>query len=295
MQGILLTGVDNVESLVLQSYAKVNLALNVLGKRPVDGYHYVDMVMLPINLADTVRVTLAEAIHVVCNPPVEGPPEANLAYKAAQLLKAETGYSGGALIEVDKVIPVAGGLAGGSTNAAAVLKGLNALWATGLSDEALERLAVWLGADVPFFIKRRPARVQGIGERLRPVPIGAPLWLVLATPGVAKSTGNVYRLFDELPHVVRPDVDAMENALAGTDPLQVAKKLGNVFEQVMLPRHPEIAALKTYMLQEGALGALMSGAGPTVFGLLPDEHVAHGLRRKLELLGYRAFAASSIN
>ena len=282
-----------METLVLQSCAKVNLSLNVLGKRPQDGYHDVDMVMLPISLADTVRITPADQISVCCRPDVAGPPEANLAYKAAQLLKAETGYPGGALIEVEKVIPVAGGLAGGSTNGAAVLKGLNRMWRTGLSETALECLAVRLGADVPFFIAARPARVQGIGEVLRPITVSRKLWLVLATPAVAKSTGNVYRLFDELEQVMRPDVDAMEAALAAGDLAAVAGALGNVFEQVMLPRHPEIAALRALMLQSGALGALMSGAGPTVFGLAADEEHGRVLTQRLEQSGQRAFLACS--
>lgn len=283
-----------MESLSLHSCAKVNLALNVLGKRPEDGYHYVDMIMLPISLSDTVRISPADAITVVCRPDVAGPPESNLAYKAARLLKTETGYSGGALIEIDKVIPVAGGLAGGSTNAAAVLRGLNSLWKTGLNEAALEELAIRLGSDVPFFVTERPSRVQGIGEILKPVGVGRRLWFVVGTPAVAKSTGNVYRLFDELESVQRPDVDAMETALRTGALAAIAAALANVFEQVMLPRHPEIAELKECMLREGAIGALMSGAGPSVFGLVQDEQAALRLRGRLEQLGHRAFAASSV-
>ncbi|HWI63542.1 MAG TPA: 4-(cytidine 5'-diphospho)-2-C-methyl-D-erythritol kinase [Symbiobacteriaceae bacterium] len=283
-----------MESLVLQSPAKINLSLNVLGKR-ADGYHDVDMVMIPVGLADTLRLSTAADIQVICTPDVAGPPGANLAFRAAQALKAATGYPGGARIELTKVIPVAGGLAGGSTNAAAVLVGLNRLWETGLTGTDLEALAVKLGADVPFFITGRPARVQGIGERLRPVPIAQELWFVLATPPVAKSTGNVYRLLDELEQVNQPDVDAMEAAIATGDLPAVGAALGNVFEQVMLPRHPEIADLKAFMVREGAVGALMSGAGPTVFGLMRDEAAAHQLKQRLGGLGQRAFVASSLN
>jgi 4-diphosphocytidyl-2-C-methyl-D-erythritol kinase len=155
-----------MESLQLASFAKVNLALDVLGKRPEDGYHYVNMIMVPISLADTVTLHKAEAVTVTCSPDVAGPPESNLAYRAAMLLKETTGYRGGAHIAIDKVIPVAGGLAGGSTNAAAVLRGLNALWETNLSDEALVALAIRFGSDIPFFVPQVPARVEGIGERL---------------------------------------------------------------------------------------------------------------------------------
>jgi len=284
-----------MENLVLQSRGKVNFALNVLGKRPEDGYHDVDMVMLPVSIADTVRLEPAEDIRVVCRPDIAGPMDTNLAYKAARLLQRETGYQGGALITIDKVIPVAGGMAGGSTNGAAALRGLNRLWELGLADHDLERLAMRLGSDVPFFIAERPARVQGVGDRLRPIPVASNLWLVLGTPPVAKSTGNVYRLFDELAHVERPNVDQMERALAAGDLRDIAGALGNVFEQVMLPRHAEIAELKSLMLREGAVGALMSGAGPTVFGLVPDQEAGRGLVRKLAQAGQPAVLARTVN
>jgi 4-diphosphocytidyl-2-C-methyl-D-erythritol kinase len=282
-----------MDSLVLTSYGKINLALNVLEKRPEDGYHYVDMVMLPVTLADTVTLEPAAEISVACEPPVGGLPEANLAFKAAQLLRTATGYGGGAAIHIEKAIPVAGGMAGGSTNAAAVLRGLNQLWGTGLSDGALEELAIKLGSDVPFFVRQRAARVQGIGERLTPLAVGARLWFVVATPNVAKSTGNVYRLFDELEQVQRPDVDAMAVALAAGETAAIAAALGNVFEQVMLPRHPEIAELRSLMVRCGAVGALMSGAGPTVFGLVPDQETGMRLKDKLGYLGHRAFLVRS--
>jgi 4-diphosphocytidyl-2-C-methyl-D-erythritol kinase len=259
--------------LELASYAKVNLTLDVLAKRPEDGYHYIRTVMVPVSLHDQVRLSPAKDLQLTCEPDVAGEPAQNLAYRAARLLQEETGYVGGALIEIEKRIPVAGGLAGGSTNGATVLSGLNQLWGLGLSGERLVDLAIRLGSDLPFFIPGRPALVEGIGERLRLVSCPKPFWLVLATPPVAKSTGNVYRLFDELNHVDRPDTDAMLAALAAGDPSGVAAALGNVFEQVMLPLHPEIGALKQRMVEAGALGALMSGAGPTVFGVVPDKQV----------------------
>lgn len=278
-------------TLTVTSRAKVNLSLNVLEKRPEDGYHYVDMIMVPISLADSVRLTLAGEITVTCEPDVAGPMERNLAYRAAVLLQQATGATQGAAIHITKVIPVAGGLAGGSTNAAAVLAGLNRLWETGLTEEQLIQLAIRLGSDVPFFLPQRPARVQGIGERLIPVEQSVPLWLVLATPAVEKSTGNVYRLYDELEQVDRPDVAAMEAALAAGDVGAVAACLGNVFEQVMLPLHPAIAELRATMVREGALGALMSGAGPTVFGLVSDEAAGSRLVARLEALGVSATLA----
>lgn len=268
--------------LELQSYAKVNLTLDVLEKRPEDGYHYVRTVMVPISLADRVILERADHLVLTCTPPVPGAVQENLGYRAAELLRQVSGYQGGAAIHIEKVIPVAGGLAGGSTNGAAVLVGLNRLWGTGLSEQELTELAIRLGSDVPFFVPSRPARVEGIGERLTPIAMAQPFWVVLATPDVAKSTGNVYRLFDELTEVERPDAQAMEEALAAGDVAGVAAALGNVFEQVMLPRHPEIGRLKERMREGGAIGALMSGAGPTVLGIVPDEATGHSLLARLQ-------------
>lgn len=262
----------------LKSYAKVNLTLDVGAKRPSDGYHPVRTVMVPIDLADEVLIEPAASVEVVCEPDVAGEPERNLAYRAAKLLQAETGYTGGARIRILKRIPVAGGLAGGSTNGAAALVGLNQLWGLGLSEAQLMALAIRLGSDLPFFVPGRPALVEGIGELVQPIPCPEPLWLLLATPAVAKSTGGVYALFDELTEVQRPDTEAMLAALAAGDVQGVARALGNVFEQVMLPRHPEIAALKAAFLEAGALGALMSGAGPSLFGIAPDRAAAERIQ-----------------
>jgi 4-diphosphocytidyl-2-C-methyl-D-erythritol kinase len=282
-----------MSSLTLLSFAKVNLALNVLEKRPQDGYHDISTIMVPISLADRITLNTADTISVTCDPNIAGPMESNLAYRAAQLLRETVGYLGGAAIHIEKVIPVAGGLAGGSTNAGAVLRGLNHLWSTGVSDNELISLAIRLGSDVPFFVPQVPARVEGIGERITPIRLGRPLWMVLATPNVAKSTGNVYRLYDELSQVKRPDVGALEAALAGTDLSAIARGLGNVFEDVMLPRHPEIAELKAAMLREGAVGALMSGAGPTVFSLVEGEAEGRRLIERLRPLGLRMFLVST--
>lgn len=270
-----------MDQLRLSSYAKVNLTLDVRAKRPEDGYHYVNTVMLPVSLADEVTLQKAADITVVSSPEIPGTPQENLAFQAAQLLKSATGYAGGVSIHIRKVVPVAGGLAGGSTNAATVLRGLNQLWGTQLSEQSLIDLAIRLGSDVPFFIPGCPARVEGIGERITPLTVSKRVWLVLVVPDVVKSTGNVYRLFDELDHVERPDTAAMEAALAAGDVHGVAGALGNVFEQVMLPLHPAIAEVKAALLREGALGALMSGAGPSVFGIVSDEQAGRDIAERL--------------
>lgn len=283
-----------MERLTVPSYAKINLTLDVGAKRPEDGYHYVDMIMVPVSLADTVTLQKADGITVTSTPAILGPAESNLAYRAAVLLQQTTGYKGGVAIHIDKVIPVAGGMAGGSTNGAAVLTGLNRLWETGLTEQQLIDLAIKLGSDVPFFVPGRPARVRGIGEQLTPVSVAAPLWIVVATPNVAKSTGNVYKLYDELEQVERPDIEQMILALANGDTRGVAGALGNVFEQVMLPRHPEIEALKEAMLEGGALGALMSGAGPTVFGVVESEAAGRRLMARLAALTDRMHLVQTV-
>lgn len=276
-------------TLTITCHAKVNLTLDVLAKRPEDGYHDLVTIMVPISLGDQIRLTAADDVRLLASPAIPGPPGSNLALRAALLLKAVTGYSGGALIELSKVIPIAGGLAGGSTNAAAVLRGLNQLWQTGLKTTELVALAIQLGSDVPFFITEQPSRVEGIGERLSPIPVAKPLWMVLATPAVAKSTHSVFQFFDELTHVDRPNTAAMERALVAGDPSEISAALGNVFEQVMLPRHAEIGLLKRAMVEGGALGALMSGAGPTVFGIVADEPSGQRLMHSIQSMTERTF------
>jgi len=278
-----------VDDLRTRSLAKVNLTFDIVGRRPADGYHYVKTIMVPVGLADQIRLRRAPAISVTCDPDTAGPETHNLAFRAAMLLKERTGYPGGATIHIQKVIPVAGGLAGGSGNAAAVLKGLNQLWETGLTAAELVDAAIQLGSDIPFFLFERPARVEGIGEKVSFPPTACAPWLVLATPDVAKATGEVYRLFDQMDQVEHPDAEAMERALATGDVTAVARALGNVFEPVMLPRHPEIAALKRAMVEAGALGALMSGAGPTVFGLVESEEAGRLVAEQVRSLTPRVY------
>lgn len=283
-----------MERLDLWAYAKVNLTLDVGEKRPEDGYHYIRSIMLPVSLADRVRLERADDLSLSCDPPVPGPQSENLAYRAAALLRGVTGCRGGARIRIEKAIPLAGGLAGGSADAAAVLLGLNQLWSLGLSQAELAELGIRLGSDVPFCVVGRPARVEGIGDRVTPIPVARPIWMVIATPDVPKSTGEVYRLFDQLTEVKRPDAGAMEAALAAGDPAAVAARLGNVFEQVMLPRHPEIGRLKEAMLAGGALGAVMSGAGPTVLGIVPDPPAGRRLLERVRPQVRSAFLVQSL-
>lgn len=265
----------------LLSYAKVNLTLDVLGRRPEDGYHYIRSIMVPVSLADEVYLHPDKGVTVTSQPAIPCPPEENLAYRAALALREASGVNAGARIHIEKRIPVAGGLAGGSSNAAAVLRGLNRLWGLDLTEEQLGRIGGRLGSDVPFCLFQRPALVEGIGERIRPIETSRSLWAVVAYPPVAKSTGNVYRLLDELHEFPRPDTDRMLRALASGDVEEVAASLGNVFEAVMLPRYPEIRELKERMLDKGAVGASMSGAGPSVLGLVHDRESGEEIARDL--------------
>lgn len=280
----------------IECHAKVNLTLDVLERRP-DGYHEIRSVMVPVSLHDRLVLEPAEeGILLESRPPVTGRQEENLAYRAAALLREATGYRRGAVIRLQKAIPVAAGLAGGSTDAAGVLTGLNRLWGTGLSDRELADLAIQLGADVPFFIWSRPARVEGIGEHVVPLPLAAPLWMVVATPDVPKSTGQVYRWFDELADPgPRPDAGAMEAALARGDAEAVGRALGNVLERAMLPRHPEIARLKEAMLAAGALGAVMSGAGPSVLAVVPDREAGDRLLERIRPMARGAWVVRTVS
>jgi 4-diphosphocytidyl-2-C-methyl-D-erythritol kinase len=270
------------DRLVLSARAKINLALDVLGRRQ-DGYHEVAMVMQSVSLADRVTLAAADGISVTtdiagldCGP-------SNLAYRAAALLRDRCGVDRGVSITLEKNIPLAAGLAGGSADAAAVLRGLNGLWRLGLSSAELEGVGAALGSDVPFCLRGGTALATGRGEVLAPLPALPPVWVVLAKPPVSVSTAWVYGNFRGERVTARPDVEGMKACLAGGDLRGVAARLGNVLETVTVPAHPEIAALKSAMLEQGAMASLMSGSGPTVFGLTDDRRQAEKIAAALRI------------
>lgn len=270
------------DSLVLAAYAKINLALDILHKRS-DGYHEVAMVMQSIALADRVAFSDREAgISVSTNLPGLDCGPANLAYRAAALIAASSGCKRGIHIKLDKRIPLAAGLAGGSSDAAAVLAGLNRLWGLGLKAAELETLAATIGSDVPFCLRGGTVLATGRGEVLTPLPALPRVWMVLAKPAVEVSTAWAYQNYR--PHVVvaRPDIRGMTACLENRDLAGVAHRLGNVLESVTIPAHPEIAHLKAAMTQQGALACLMSGSGPTVFGLAGDKDQAERIAAVLK-------------
>lgn len=263
-----------METVTLRAPAKINLTLDVKGKR-ADGYHDIESVMHQVSLCDTVTISrVPEGIKISCTSPEVPAGEENLAYRAARLVLSQFNIKSGIHIHIEKRIPVAAGLAGGSSNGAAVIKGMNELFELNLSQEDMLSLGLHLGSDVPFCISGGTAVASGRGEILEPVKVGRSLDFILVNPGFAVSTGEVYRLLDQEIITERPDSRKLTAALAEGDLEQIAANLGNVMEQVVLKRHPAVQEIKERLLKEGALAALMSGSGPTVFGLFPSPTAA---------------------
>ena len=269
-------------TITLKALAKINLGLDVLGKRE-NGYHDVRMVMQTIYLYDNVSLTREEepGIRVECNLkylPIDGN---NIAYKAAKLLMDEFGIQEGVRIVLDKHIPVAAGLAGGSSNAAAVLVGMNRMFRLGLSQEELMKRGVLLGADVPYCIMRGTVLAEGIGEILTPLPSLPKCCVLIAKPGISVSTKMVYEKLDAQTIQDHPDIDGILEGLERQDIKQIASSMGNVLENVTVGQYPVIDDIKKVMLEEGALNAMMSGSGPTVFGIFEDRQMARNAQRKI--------------
>ena len=269
--------------MALKAYAKINLALEVLGKRP-DGFHEVSMIMQAVSLHDTVTLTLqSDGITLACDHAGLPCDSGNLAFRAALLVQQECGVDKGVHIELEKRIPLAAGLAGGSSDAAAVLRGLNTLWELGLSAGELERLAARLGSDVPFCLWGGTVHATGRGEILRPLPELAGFGVVLAQLPLEVSTAWVYGNFRLNCLCDGPDIARMVQAVSERSFTAVATNLFNVLETVTVPAHPQIAAVKRSMSEAGAGGVLMSGSGPTVFALTPDLSSAHELAGRLSV------------
>ncbi|MBI9084782.1 MAG: 4-(cytidine 5'-diphospho)-2-C-methyl-D-erythritol kinase [Desulfobacterales bacterium] len=272
----------------LLSPAKINLFLRVLGRRS-DGYHELETLMACIGLFDTVLLTVGDGpVTVCCRHPLVPENETNLAVKAARLFFRHHGHQGGVHIEIDKQIPVGAGLGGGSSNAATVLKGLNRHFGSPFSDSSLAEMALTLGADVPFFIFGRPALATGIGERLDPYPHLTRLPLVILYPGFAVSTATVYKNLN-LGLTKDENQPKYFPLISG---FIIESHLFNDLEAVTLQRHPEIAAAKTALVKNGALGALMSGSGSSVFGVFADTDSARRACKALsQRRGWRLFVA----
>ena len=254
--------------------AKINLTLDVLGKRP-DGYHEVEMVMQSIELHDALEFwPTGRDISLTVEGSDLSPGPDNLVYQAAELIRRQGKIRTGVQIRLVKAIPIAAGLGGGSADAAAALRALNEFWETGLSLSELMSLGEQLGSDVPYCLMGGTALARGRGEQLSQLPACPRLGLVLVKPKFSVSTASVYRAYAPGPAVRKPDNQAMIAALRNSDIRGIAANLANALESVTIRLHPEILEIKTKLLSAGALGVLMSGSGPTVFGLAVDMEAA---------------------
>lgn len=257
----------------LASKAKINLTLAITG-RAENGYHLLDMLMQNVELSDTVRVEKAEDITVESNLFYLPSDRRNIAYKMAERFFRETGIRGGAAIRITKRIPVAAGLAGGSGNGAAVLKGLNRLYETGLTLGDMQRIAFPVGSDIPFCLAGGAARVRGMGEIVEPVRGLPPCTVLLVKPGFSIATEAAYKAFDRIRPEKTPDTEAMLSALERADLPEIGKQLSNHLEETARRDYPEIREIEEILLRRGALGASMSGSGPTVFGIFRERSTA---------------------
>lgn len=284
--------------------AKINLTLDILGRR-ADGYHDVVSVMQSVELGDELLLrdcgTVTAGAGQLCRPSIDltvtghsvPTGESNLAVRAAQLVLRTCGIDRALEIRLHKILPVAAGLAGGSSDAAGVVAGLNTLFGLGLTEAEMEALGRRLGADVPFCIRCGTARAEGTGERLTQLPFLSDVWVVVLTPPVTVSTAEVYRVYDSRPAsgIRRPDTGAMERYIRQGDIAGVASALGNVFYPIVSSLHPIVEEMVRFLLSEGTMGAMMSGSGPSVFGLVPDEDCARKICRKAVRTFEGCFAA----
>lgn len=263
-----------MDKIQLKALAKINLGLDVLRRRE-DGYHEVKMIMQTISLYDELELRKVKqpGIQVKTNLYYLPTNENNLVYRAAKLLMDEFDIRGGISIHLKKKIPVAAGMAGGSSDGAAVLWGVNQMYGLGLSRKDLMERGVRLGADVPYCVQRGTALAEGIGEKLSVLPAMPKCWILIAKPGISVSTKFVYENLhanDLLPEQ-HPDVDAMIGALREKDLKMLSSRMGNVLETVTVPHYPVIDEIKKCMVENGALGSMMSGSGPTVFGIFESQ------------------------
>ncbi|GAB6138974.1 4-(cytidine 5'-diphospho)-2-C-methyl-D-erythritol kinase [Halanaerobaculum tunisiense] len=280
-----------------KAYAKVNLTLDVLGQR-ADGYHEVEMIMQTINLFDQLSFTqIEQGIQIKADHPQLPTGESNLVYQAAELLFTEFDLAGGLEVIIDKEIPIAAGLAGGSTNAAATLVAINRLWDLGLSQSELATRGAKLGADVPFCISGGSQLATGVGTELEQLPCELELYLVVVNPPLEVSTPRVYDQLDVDKITSQPQTTKVRKALAKQNFQGVISNLGNVLEQATFKLYPQVATLKE-RLEELTAKALMSGSGPTIFGVVTSKQQADQIQTRLaaELASdYRVLVTKTIN
>ena len=275
----------DVNTLTRKAYAKINLGLDVVGRQE-NGYHQVRMIMQTVGLYDVLTFKAAESgIRITADSGELSTGQDNLIYKAARLLMETYSVEAGVEIHLEKHIPIAAGMAGGSTDAAATLLGLNDLFGLRLTSEQLRQMGVRIGADVPYCIMGGTALAEGIGEVLTPLPPAPQCTLLIAKPDIQVSTKYVYEHLDAGKAWRHPDIDGMRCAIEGGDLTGIIGRLGNVLETVTIEAYPVIEQIKREMLSCGAMGSLMSGSGPTVFGIYGSEEQARIARDCLEKKG----------
>lgn len=271
--------------MIIKAHAKINLMLNVLGSRP-DGYHEIETIMQTLDLYDIVAIAVSPNIEIeVVGADLPDGSE-NLAYQAADILRNYVGYSGGVKIKLIKRIPLAAGLAGGSADAAAVLRGLNKFWGLGLELKELAVLGARIGSDVPFCVQNGTALVRGRGEIVSLLPDLPSLGVVLVKPSFGVSTADIYHRYDSILDPVQCDCQSMLYSINQGDVDGLVTHLANSLELVTISLYPVIEEIKKDLLAEGALGVLMSGSGPTVFGLYKNQALALRASNKFKKDGF---------
>ncbi len=264
-----------MDNISLKALAKINLGLDVVRRRE-DGYHDVRMVMQTIHLYDKLDIQKTEEPGITITSNISFVPtnENNLIYKAGKLLMDEFDIKEGVSVYLNKRIPVAAGMAGGSTDAAAMLYGMNQIFELGLSQQELMDRGVKIGADVPYCLMRGTALAEGIGEELTSLPPMVKCPVLIAKPQISVSTKFVYTNLKLDENTVHPDIDQLVEDIKNKDLHAIASHMGNVLEDVTIPEYPIIEEIKNQMKASGAVNAMMSGSGPTVFGLFDDEETA---------------------
>ena len=272
-----------MNSIQLKSRAKINLSIDVLGKRE-DGYHLVEMIMQTIDLFDKIKIfSLKEDTIIIESNSLDIPLDStNIVYKAADLIKKQYNIKEGVKIIIEKNIPIAAGMAGGSSNAAAVLVGLNQLWRLKLSENKLKELGLKLGADVPFCIGGQSALAENIGEKLtKIVGLSENIFILVCKPEIFVSTKEIYEEIDSKIIEKRPNNKLLIQLLKENKIQQIADNMYNVLEEVTRERYPVIEEIEKIMMENDALGSMMSGSGPTVFGLYRNREDAENCKNKL--------------
>ena len=267
-----------MDEIELKAHGRINLSLDVLGRRD-DGYHEVKMIMHTVGLYDSIyiRREREKGIRMECNLSSLPTNEENLMVKAARSILDEFSIEEGLSLRLTKRLPVAAGMAGGSADAAAVFHGMNQLFHLNLSTEELEKRAVKFGADIPFCLHKGCYLSEGIGEKLKKLPTLPPCTIILVKPAFSLSTKLIYENLhlENLTDKEHPGVDEMIEKLESGDLEEICKLGGNLLEKVSISLRPEIQAIKDFLIKEGALLSLMSGSGPTVFGIFPEEEKAN--------------------